>query len=82
MIFLLGSFRDSGIIIIKKENNINLNFIFGVMGKKDNISLTLESEESKIDFEIIKLNEKIKEMESSNKKMKEEFEEYKKKNNG
>ena len=71
-----------GIIIIKKENTINLNFIFDVMGKKADISLTLESEESKIDFEIIKLNEKIKEMESSNKKMKEEFEEYNKKNNG
>ncbi len=48
------------------------------MGKKADISLTLESEESKIDFEIIKLNDKIKEMESSNKNMKEEFEEYKK----
>jgi predicted RNase H-like nuclease (RuvC/YqgF family) len=48
------------------------------MGKKDDISITLESEESKIDLEIIKLNEKIKQMESSNKKMKEEFEEYKK----
>ena len=30
------------------------------MGKKDNISLTLESEESKIDLEIIKINKKIK----------------------
>ena len=75
---LLESFKDSGITIIKKENKINLNFIFEVMGKKDNISLTLESEESKIDLEIIKINKKIKEMESSNKKMKEEFEEYKK----
>lgn len=76
---LIESFRDSGITIIKKENKINLNFIFGVMGKKDDISLTLEPEESKIDFEIIKLKEKIKEMESSNTKMKIEFEEYKKK---
>ena len=39
------------------------------MGKKDDISLTLEPEESKIDFEIIKLKEKIKEMESFNTKM-------------
>lgn len=75
---LLESLRDSGIKIIKKENKINLNFIFEVMGKKDDISLELESEKSKIDFEIIKLNEKIKEMESSNKKIKEEFDEYKK----
>ena len=75
---LLESFRYSGIKIIKKENKINLNFIFEVMGKKDDISLILESEKSKIDFEIIKLNEKIKEMELSNKKIKEEFEEYKK----
>ena len=75
---LLESFKDTGIRIIKKENQINLNFIFEVMGKKDDISISLESEESKIDLEIIKLNEKIKEMDSSNKKMKEEFEEYKK----
>jgi len=42
------------------------------------ILLSLEPEESKIDFEIIKLKEKIKETESSITKMKKEFEEYKK----
>ena len=71
---------ESKIIIKKEDNTINLAFIIEFMGKKDEVKISLFPEEAKIDAIVMKLCEKVKEIDKlkiENENLKKEFKEYK-----
>ena len=71
---------ESKIIIKKEDNKIILAFIIEFMGKKDEVNISLFPEQAKIDDIVMKLCEKVKEIDilkKENENLKKEFKEYK-----
>jgi len=78
---------ESKIIIKKEDNKIILGFIIEFMGKKDEVNISLFPEQAKIDDIVMKLCEKVKEIDilkkenenlkKENEDLKKEFKEYK-----
>lgn len=67
-------YKDSNIKVIKKDNQIKLSFIIEFMGKKDEITFTLNPEQSKIENVVMNLCQKVKELDSLNRIIKEQKE--------
>ena len=73
-------FDKSKIEIKKEDNKVTLAFMIEFMGKKDEVKITLMPEEAKIDSIVMKLCDKVKEVDklkSENEILKKKFEDYK-----
>ena len=71
---------ESKIGIKKEDNKVTLAFMIEFMGKKDEVKITLVPEEAKIDAIVMKLCDKVKEVDklkSENEILKKKFEDYK-----
>lgn len=64
---------ESKIAIKKEDNKVALAFMIEFMGKKDEVKITLMPEEAKIDTIVMKLCDKVKEIDN----LKKEFKDYK-----
>ena len=64
---------ESKIAIKKEDNKVALAFMIEFMGKKDEVKITLMPEEAKIDAIVMKLCDKVKEIDN----LKKEFKDYK-----
>ena len=71
---------ESKISIKKEENKVIIGFIIEFMGKKDEVKISLMPEEAKIDAIVMKLCDKVKEIDKlkiENENLKKEFKDYK-----
>ena len=74
------AFDESKIAIKKEDNKVTLAFMIEFMGKKDEVKITLMPEEAKIDSIVMKLCDKVKEVDklkAENEILKKKFEDYK-----
>ena len=75
----LQPLEESKIAIKKDDNKVVLAFIIEFMGKKDEVKITLMPEEAKIDAIVMKLCDKVKEVDklkAENENLKKEFKDY------
>ena len=73
-------FDESKIAIKKEDNKVTLAFMIEFMGKKDEVKIILAPEEAKIDAIVMKLCDKVKEVDklkAENESLKKKFEDYK-----
>ena len=78
--FFFKVLDESKISIKKEENKVIIGFIIEFMGKKDEVKISLMPEEAKIDAIVMKLCDKIKEIDKlkiENENLKKEFKDYK-----
>ena len=78
--FFFKVLDESKISIKKEENKVIIGFIIEFMGKKDEVKISLMPEEAKIDVIVMKLCDKIKEIDKlkiENENLKKEFKDYK-----
>ena len=66
-------FDESKIEIKKEDNKVTLAFMIEFLGKKDEVKITLAPEEAKIDAIVMKLCDKVKEIDNLKKEFKEKI---------